>query len=237
MESGTGLCCIRELPCWSQHSGHEWLLCIRTLSTHILIFRPNPQGLNPHRHLWGFFWCCRHAVHLPLPTPRVPSELCRACKGSQWPCTWDAPSAIGSSMRMGSPALKHESQPWGTPQAPQRIKSIQVGTASLCWQSTKQQEEKQLASKPVQVCFYLSFTSGNTCSLGRRLQPFRPWDRAGECAARWGDNSSLAWDLLASRSHLTDKTQTTPKVKHVVQGSSRPQSTGCLALFHIQQSP
>lgn len=111
VESVTGLCCIRELPCWSQHSGHEWLLCIRTLSTRILIFRPNPQGLNPHRHLWGFFWCCRHAVHLPLPTPRVPSELRRTCKGSQWPCTWDAPSAIGSSMRTGSPVLSMSPSP------------------------------------------------------------------------------------------------------------------------------
>lgn len=52
----------------------------------IVTFRPNPQGLNPQRYLWGFFWCCHHSVHLPLPAPRVPSELPRACEGSQWLC-------------------------------------------------------------------------------------------------------------------------------------------------------
>lgn len=170
------------------------------LTIHIVTRRPNPQGLNPQRHLFWFFWCCWCAVNLPLPIPTVPSELPRACKGPQCPCTWGACSqcckqhlgleAVWSQAHQywaWVPAMEDYSRPpkdWIPPSGhcyPLRGRAP-TGRRKGSWHAHIPEDNYTLYQ-----CKSVSISvSGNTSSLGRRSQLFNPWDRAGEGAARWG---------------------------------------------------
>lgn len=213
------------------------------LTIHIVTRRPNPQGLNPQRHLFWFFWCCWCAVQLPLPIPRVLSELPRACKGSQCPCTWGALSAVSSTWgwkqcghRLTS--AEHESQPWGTTQGPQRIEFLQVGTAILCMAEHPGAGGRQLAWPhprgqlhfiPEHICFYLSFREH--LQFGEEITAFHALRQGWRGCSKV--RTTLAWDLLLSRSS-TGKPQTTPTKDRVCCTRQQQQHTSCLPFFHIQ---
>lgn len=216
------------------------------LTIHIVTRRPNPQGLNPQRHLYWFFWCCWCAAHLPLPIPRVLSELPRECKGSQRPCTWGALSAVSSTWgwkqcghRLTSaehwvPAMGDYSRPpkdWIPPSGhcyPLHGRAPR-GRRKGNWHAHIPEDNYTLYQ-----CTSVSISvSGNTSSLGRRSQLFMPWDRAGEGAARWGQ---LWLGIYSSAGVLqVSHKQHQPKTECAVHGSSSStQHTSCLPFFHIQ---
>lgn len=194
MESVAVTCCTGELHAEPSTVIIRNCFIFRPLSTHTMTFRPNPQGLNPERNLWGFFQLCRHAVCLPLPTPRVPSELPRVGEDSQGPCTGSGPSIWVWKQdvhRLISAEL--ESRLWVESSGPPEY---WIPPSRHCYpllaehwgvrgNVTAMSTSLRTATFHINVNLFLSVFMRNTSSLGWRSQPFMPRDRVGQCAARW----------------------------------------------------